>query len=525
MEQAQRRECVSNLRTSLGNSMQARTNGLLFEAAALLDGTRGVVRLHSNRLEWKSDGAAAASVQLEVAHVASFQQSKAGMPNPKLKVTATPAAGGVSFVFDMTEEDPTSTAERDRLRDTLKAQMVAVGLVFAVAGAADEDEAVEGEANHERRTKERTYTLDDVQRALRIMFARSKLTGKKVSPAHAARDAGHPQMAWKVRKMAGHLGKLPDDAAQSAYIDGLTEEDVFPAKGPKPRGTSVPTVLTDVEDLLIKCCCDWAADGGFPLRRTHVRDLMVAIVTEKRRERPDGRLFVVSDSFVKKWMRRNRVAKFKTSSIALARAEKATPELRDEWFGKIRKYVAQLGRDLSIPYKSIDEWPNVDRFTMDEDGVNTTKHRDPALCSINKHADQMHRLFDVGLEKMGTHASDVMVTRADGAIMTSTLIKERGAAKKRKKGERLQLYAPSAYDWLGLRDEGAPDGQTLKIGLAITPSGSMVVELFERWCEHFVAECLEPGQGTCERPVLLFLDGHASRWTVAGLAYLRENHV
>jgi hypothetical protein len=96
---------------------------LLFEAAALLDGTRGVVRLHPNRLEWISDGAAEASVQLEVAHVASFQQSKYGKPKPKLKVTATPAAGGVSFVFDMTEADPTSTAERDRLRDTLKAQM------------------------------------------------------------------------------------------------------------------------------------------------------------------------------------------------------------------------------------------------------------------------------------------------------------------------------------------------------------------------------------------------------------------
>ena len=109
--------------------------GLLFEAAALLDGTCGVVRLHPNRLEWISDGAAKASVQLEVAHVASFQQSKAGKPNPKLKVTATPAAGGVSFVFDMTEADPTSTAERDRLRDTLKAQMDAVGL-FAAAGAA-----------------------------------------------------------------------------------------------------------------------------------------------------------------------------------------------------------------------------------------------------------------------------------------------------------------------------------------------------------------------------------------------------
>ena len=116
---------------------------VLFEADALLDGTRGVVSLHSNRLEWISDGAAAASVQLEVAHVASFQQSKAGKPNPKLKVTATPAAGGGSFVFDMTEADPTSTAERDRLRETLKAQMVAVGLLSAAAGASGAARAAE----------------------------------------------------------------------------------------------------------------------------------------------------------------------------------------------------------------------------------------------------------------------------------------------------------------------------------------------------------------------------------------------
>ena len=64
--------------------------------AALLDGTHGVVRLLPNRLEWISDVAAKASVQLEVAHVASVLQSKASKPNPRLKVTATPAAGGVS---------------------------------------------------------------------------------------------------------------------------------------------------------------------------------------------------------------------------------------------------------------------------------------------------------------------------------------------------------------------------------------------------------------------------------------------
>ena len=57
-------------------------NGPLFEAAALLDGTRGVVRLHPDHLERISDGTAAASVQLEVAHVASVQQSAAGTADP-----------------------------------------------------------------------------------------------------------------------------------------------------------------------------------------------------------------------------------------------------------------------------------------------------------------------------------------------------------------------------------------------------------------------------------------------------------
>ena len=89
---------------------------LLFEAPASLNGARGVVRLHRDHLEWTSDGAAEASVRLAIAHVASFQQSKAGKPNPKLKVTASDVAGGASYVFDMTEADATSTAERDRLR-------------------------------------------------------------------------------------------------------------------------------------------------------------------------------------------------------------------------------------------------------------------------------------------------------------------------------------------------------------------------------------------------------------------------
>jgi hypothetical protein len=33
-----------------------------------------------------------------------------------------------------------------------------------------------------------------------------------------------------------------------------------------------------------KAACDWAVDGGFPLRRVHVHDVIVGIVKQEQRE-------------------------------------------------------------------------------------------------------------------------------------------------------------------------------------------------------------------------------------------------
>jgi hypothetical protein len=33
-----------------------------------------------------------------------------------------------------------------------------------------------------------------------------------------------------------------------------------------------------------KAACDWAVDGGFPLRRAHVHDVIVGIVKQEQRE-------------------------------------------------------------------------------------------------------------------------------------------------------------------------------------------------------------------------------------------------
>ena len=55
-------------------------------------------------------------------------------------------------------------------------------------------------------------------------------------------------------------------------------------------------------------------------------------------------------------------------------------------------------------------------------------------------------------------------------------------------------------------------------------SGSMTRWSFEVWCQHFVDQ-LPDGLGKDGASVLLFLDGHTSRWSYLGLKLLRENNV
>ena len=63
------------------------------------------------------------------------------------------------------------------------------------------------------------------------------------------------------------------------------------------------------------------------------------------------------------------------------------------------------------------------------------------------------------------------------------------------------------------------------LGIKVNTSskGSMTQELFYNYCKHFV-ESLPLTQGK-KNPVILFLDGHVSRWNLAALRYLVLNNV
>ena len=62
-------------------------------------------------------------------------------------------------------------------------------------------------------------------------------------------------------------------------------------------------------------------------------------------------------------------------------------------------------------------------------------------------------------------------------------------------------------------------------GCGANPKGSMTVDLFMSLCVHHVEHNLKPnGYGAGKKASLFIFDGHASRWSYAGLMYLMANN-
>ena len=102
-----------------------------------------------------------------------------------------------------------------------------------------------------------------------------------------------------------------------------------------------------------------------------------------------------------------------------------------------------------------------------------------------------------------------MLIHTDGSKNKQSEIGER---ERQRNGE-----APSENQVRKRYMEGINDDEML---VATTHSGSMTQETFVHFAKHFV-ESLPNSHG----PVILFLDGHGSRWNVHALNYLMENNV
>ena len=66
--------------------------------------------------------------------------------------------------------------------------------------------------------------------------------------------------------------------------------------------------------------------------------------------------------------------------------------------------------------------------------------------------------------------------------------------------EAVEVLEPNERERMHLEDEVDANGETLlHIDVQVSPSGSMTVELFPKWVDHFLARCLTKEQGKSAR--------------------------
>jgi hypothetical protein len=395
---------------------------------------------------------------------------------------------------------------------------------------------------------ERQYTVEQLRLAAHSILAAAK-SGKPLAAAAAARLQGVPSMRRSLTRLMEQVWALdgPDrDQAGFGLDRWLVRSDYIAAYEFAVKGNddfAARRIFSEQDDALIKEGCDLAAASGLGLDFITVRDIMnIFIAKEDLKDPFSGHLYKPTLTFVRKWAKRVGVKVYKTSSISKERAIKATVEIRDEWFGLVETYVRELHARGLIPWATYDHIPDSCKYNYDEEAPNPEKGRAKVLAS-KRNDPALRRLFDLGHDgKMAVHVTDGMTTCADGRLCATYLLKARGggsakkAAAKRKAGEEVKRLEPKDADKSNLLDAGAPDGETLNIGIGVTPNGSMTLEEFPFWCRHFNEYCVLPTQGgriedngvvikEGGQPVLLFIDAHASRWGPSAFAYLMENNI
>ena len=121
---------------------------------------------------------------------------------------------------------------------------------------------------------------------------------------------------------------------------------------------------------------------------------------------------------------------------------------------------------------------------------------------------------------MPWHVTNCLTTCNNGKPLPSVIVHSRPSAPKGKAIRLTVTEAGGIVDGNGTNPSGT--------GVLVSRNGSMERALFHEWARHFVKQL---GHGDWEAygkgklGVLLFFDGHTSRWCYEALAYLHANNV
>jgi hypothetical protein len=219
-------------------------------------------------------------------------------------------------------------------------------------------------------------------------------------------------------------------------------------------------------------------------------------------------------------------------SIDPARAKQANVDTRDAMFAKlVDAYVELLHSMGKVPWASYKDIQKYALYNMDELGTDTTKDRSKVLAD----AKTIARAFQVNPEgdgKMNMHCTACITTRADGMYFDSENLMEGVCAPLLIHTDKSKTKEKEEAERARQRNGESPIEQRLSpcflagldestdIKVQSTKSGSMTQEIFFIYAELFVDSLNKD-----HKPVILFLDGHASQWNAQALRLLMENNV
>ena len=185
---------------------------------------------------------------------------------------------------------------------------------------------------------ERKYTERDVRTSLLTMLDQYNLDPENVDSAYTVAKGAKFLRMKEVLKRAWEKGVLKHGTheAKQAYINAWT----FPAKGGAHAAeVGGQTYFTPTETKLFLAACNMCGRQGFYIAAAMLQDLMCDVLKSKTARAPRGTEWkeVITIDYVRKWIVKNEVQRYKNSGLDTKRAEKATEALRDAWFGLIRR--------------------------------------------------------------------------------------------------------------------------------------------------------------------------------------------
>jgi hypothetical protein len=227
----------------------------------------------------------------------------------------------------------------------------------------------------------------------------------------------------------------------------------------------------------------------------------------------------------------------KSSGVDDKHAAQANEYVRDVYFSKLDAYIHFLHSMGQSRWKNFSEIPAKFKYNMDEVGSNTTRQRGP---TVGPSEDDRKRLFTITPEgdKMPFHVTMCLTIRSDGQYNVQGDSIYDGAPPPiiihSRKGEDRNPEDVCTRLKTGLVDIKGTSGcsnmddafqQKDKYGFLVlaTPNGSMTQKAMFPYAKHFVKNL--PINRKNDEPVILFLDGHSSRWDIPTLDYFFKNNV